>query len=163
MTRAKETLCLFERVDMPNSHTGLIEGDFLLKRDPSFVAPPDDQVLRRRYDILAMEDIFLDFAGRKRPNDTIHEQLSALRPGDSLIAVPKGDYIELHTEKGITVAQLSQTALKTWHVRLDCIERIKILAMVQRRVEDSGEEYRVRCQCEQWEVPVAEVVYLDTE
>ena len=163
MTRAKETLCLFERVDMPNPHTGLVEGDFLLKRDPSLVSPPDDQVLRRRYDILAMEDMFLDFAGRKRPSDSVHEQLSGLRPGDSLIAVPKGDYIELHTENGITVAQLSQTALKTWRGRLDCIERVQILAMVQRRVEDSGEEYRVRCQCEQWEVPISEVVYLDKE
>jgi len=39
MTRAKETLCLFERADMPNPHTGLVEGDYLLKRTPSFVAP----------------------------------------------------------------------------------------------------------------------------
>ena len=163
MTRAKDTLCLFERADMPNPHTGLIEGDFLLKRDPYFVAPPDDQVLRRRYEILAMEDMFLDFAGRKRPGDTVHEQLAELSPGDFLIAVPKGDYIELHTENGNTIAQLSQTALKTWRGRLDCIERIKILAMVQRCVGDSGEEYRARCQCEQWEVPVAEVVYLERE
>lgn len=73
----------------------------------------------------------------------------------------KGDYIELHVEKGFCVAQLSQIAVKAWRERLDCIERIQVLAMVQRRVEDSGEEYRARCQCEQWEVPVAEVVYLD--
>ena len=159
MTRARETLCLFKVADMPNPHTRLVEGDFLLKREPSFVAPADDQVVRRRFEILGMEDMFLDFAGRRRPGDAIHEQLAGLRPGDFLSAVPRGEYIELHTEKGISVAQLSQTALKTWRGRLKSIERIKILAMVQRRVEDSGEEYRVRCQCEQWEVPVAEIVY----
>jgi ATP-dependent DNA helicase RecQ len=163
MTRAKETLCLFERADIPNPHTGLVEGDFLLKRTPSFVAPLDDKVLRRRYDILAMESLFLDFAGRKRADDTVHEKLAGLRPGDSLIAVPKGDFIELLTEKGITVAQLSQTALKTWRGRLDCIERITVLAMVLRRSEDSGEEYRAKCQCDQWEVPIVEVMYLEQQ
>jgi ATP-dependent DNA helicase RecQ len=163
MTRAKETLCLFERADMPNPHTSLVEGDFMLKRAPSFVAPPDDKVLRRRYDILAMEDMFLDFAGRKRLGDSVHEQLAGLRPGDLLVAVPKGDFIELHTEKGITVAQLSQIALKTWRGRLDCIEWITVLAMVLRCSEDSGEEYRARCQCDQWEVPIVEVMYLEQQ
>jgi hypothetical protein len=33
--------------------------------------------------------------------------------------------------------------------------------MVERRTTDSGEEYRDRCKSEQWEVPVAEVFYLD--
>jgi hypothetical protein len=31
---------------------------------------------------------------------------------------------------------------------------LQVLAIVQRRVEDSGEEYRAKYQCEQWEVPV---------
>jgi len=161
MTRAKETLCLFARADALNPHACLLEGDFMLRRDPPSVDPPDDLVLRRRYDVLGMEDMFLDFAGRKRVGDTVHNHLAGLWPSDSLFAVVKGDYIELHDEKGICVAQLSQIALKSWRGRLDSIERIQVLAMVERRVEDSGEEYRAKCQCEQWEVPVAEVVYLD--
>lgn len=161
MTRAKETLCLFERADTLNPHACLLDGDFMLRRDPPVIDPPDDLVLRRRYDVLGMEDMFLDFAGRKRVGDTVHGHLAGLWPGDSLVAVAKGDHIELHDEKGICVAQLSKIALKSWRGRLDCIERIQVIAMVQRRVEDSGEEYRARCQCELWEVPVAEVVYLD--
>lgn len=35
--------------------------------------------------------------------------------------------------------------------------------MVQRRAEDSGEEYRDRCKSEQWEITVVEVVYLDSK
>lgn len=160
MTRAKETLCLFERADMVNPHTGLIEGDFLLKRDPPVTAQPDEPVLRRRYDILGMEDLFLDYAGRKRRDDLVHVSLAGLKPGDPLRLAPAGEYIELHDEKGNCVAQLSQSARKAWWGRLDNVERITVLAMVQRHVEDSGEEYRDRCKSEEWEIPVAEVVYL---
>jgi ATP-dependent DNA helicase RecQ len=108
-----------------------------------------------------MEDLFLDYAGRKRQEDPVHASLAALSPGDPLTATPKGDYVELHDKKGACVGQLSQTALKTWRGRLDSVERIIVLAMVQRRSEDSGEEYRDRCKCEQWEIPLAEVIYLD--
>jgi ATP-dependent DNA helicase RecQ len=161
MTRAKETLCLFERADMSNPHTGLIDGDFLLRREPPVTAQPDDLVLRRRYDILGMEDLFLDYAGRKRQDDAVHAALAELKPGDPLRIAPMGDYIELHDEKGNCVAQLSQSARKTWRGRLENVERITVLAMVQRRFEDSGEEYRDRCKSGEWEVPVAEVVYLE--
>ena len=159
MTRAKETLCLFERTDIPNPHTGILDGDFLLRRDPPLLSPPDELVLRRRYDILGMEDLFLDYAGRKCLGDPVHAQLSELNPGDPLHAVSKGDYVELQGDKGVCVALLSKIARTVWHGRLDSIERITVLAMVQRRSEDSGEEYRWRCKCEQWEVPLAEVVY----
>jgi ATP-dependent DNA helicase RecQ len=161
MTRAKETLCLFERADMSNPHTGLIEGDFLLRRDPPVLAPPDDLVLLRRFDILGMEDLFLDYAGRKPQDDLVHASLAELKPGDPLRIAPTGDYIELQDEKGNCVAQLSQSARKAWRGRLDNVKRITVLAMAQRRVEDSGEEYRCRCKSEEWEVPVAEVVYLE--
>lgn len=160
MTRAKETLCLFERADTLNPHSCLVEGDFLLRRDSLLAEPPDDLVLRRRYDVLGMEDLYLDFAGRKRTDDMAHLNLAFLQPGDSLEVISMGDNIELQTEKGATVARLSKAACKSWLGRLDCIEQITVLAMVQRRAEDSGEEYRAQCQCEQWEVPLAEVRYL---
>ena len=52
MTRAKETLCLFERADTVNPNACFLEGDFMLRRDPPVIDPPDDLVLRRRYDVL---------------------------------------------------------------------------------------------------------------
>jgi len=161
MTRAKETLCLFERADAPNPHTGFIDGDFLLKCDPPLTAPTDELVLRRRYDILGMEDLFLDYAGRKRLEDPVHASLAALKPGDPLRLVPNGDYIEIYDGKGYCVAQLSQMGRQSWRERLSSVERVTVLAMVQRHAEDSGEKYRDRCQCEQWEIPLAEVVYLE--
>ena len=58
-------------------------------------------------------------------------------------------------------AQLSQSARQVWSGRLDSIERLTVFAMVERRATDSGEEYRERCKSEQWEIPVAEVFYLE--
>ena len=163
MTRARETLCLFERGDAPNPHTALISGDFLLEYDPPIIARPDESVLRRRYDLLGMEELFLDFAGRKRREDPVHDHLAALKPGDPLRLAPNGEYIELHDTKGNCVAQLSQKVRKLWRERLDSVERVTVLALVERRAEDTGEEYRDRCQCEQWEIPLAEIVYLERE
>jgi ATP-dependent DNA helicase RecQ len=159
MTRARETLCLFERKDLPNPHTGVLEGDFLLRRDAPVTALPDTVVLRRRYDILGMEDLFLDYAGRRCKEDPVHMHLTALTPGTVLHAVKNGDYIELHDVKGFCVAAISQSARNAWQGRLHEIETITVLAMVQRKIEDSKSEFQDRCKCDEWEVPVVEVVY----
>jgi len=81
---------------------------------------------------------------------------SALKELDSL-AEP-AQYILGHNLLGHE--PIFRIARTVWHRRLDRIEKITVLAMVQRRVEDSGQEYRDRCKCEQWEVPVVEVVYM---
>jgi ATP-dependent DNA helicase RecQ len=158
MTRAKETLCLFERADMANPHTGLMNGEFLVRRKPCLATCPDAFVLRRRYDILGMEDLFLDFAGRKASHDRIHRHLREIRSGSSLHAVLKGETIVVCDTHGEAVARLSHKAAEHWRKCLDCIERITVLAMVGRSSVDSGEEYRAGCQSEQWEVPLAEIV-----
>lgn len=162
LTRAKETLCLFERADVPNPHTGVMNGDFLFIHEPPCEQRPEKHVLHRRYDILGMEDLFLDFAGYKTSDDQIHKHLSKLQAGDSLNAVLKGDNIVLCNLQGFPVARLSKKASDKWRNLLDCVERITILAMVRRHSDDSGEDYRSRCQCEQWEVPVVEVVYINS-
>ncbi|MHC1699230.1 MAG: RecQ family ATP-dependent DNA helicase [Geobacteraceae bacterium] len=159
LTRAKDTLCLFERADVPNPHTGLMNGDFLFRREPPCEQRPEEHVLRRKYDILGMEDLFLDFAGYKASDDQIHKRLSKLQAGDSLTALLKGDNIVLCDFQGLPVARLSKKTSDKWRNLLDCVEKITILAMVRRHSDDSGEEYRSRCQCEQWEVPVAEIIY----
>jgi ATP-dependent DNA helicase RecQ len=161
MTRARETLCLFERQDVPNSHAKLLTGNFLVDSEP----PPlplstDEKMLRRRYGILGMEDLFLDYAGHLPANDAMHQRLTALKPGDPLRAAVKGNHIELHDAGGRIVARLSRSACETWKGRLPAIERITVLAMVQRLREDSDGEYKQRCRCDQWEIPLAEIAYL---
>ncbi|RJX26038.1 MAG: RecQ family ATP-dependent DNA helicase [Desulfurivibrio sp.] len=159
MTRAKETLCLFARQDMPNIHTGLLKGDCICNREPPPPHAPDDRTLRRRYALLGMEDLFLDYAGRLPADNRIHRHLAALKPGDPLQAAANGNFIGLHDELGNRVARLSKAASETWKNRLASIERITVLALVQRLREDSGEEYRPLCQLDRWEVPLAEITY----
>ncbi|MFZ5773335.1 MAG: RecQ family ATP-dependent DNA helicase [Thermodesulfobacteriota bacterium] len=159
MTRARETLCLFDRLDMPNIHTGLLQGDFICKREPPSTRAPDEGILRRRYALLGMEDLFLDYAGRQPQENPLHRHLAALKPGDPLQAAANGNFIGLHDELGNRVARLSKAASETWKNRLASIERITVLALVQRLREDSGEEYRPLCQLDRWEVPLAEITY----
>ena len=160
MTRARETLCLFDRQDTPNIHTKLLKGDFLVDREPPPAHATDEKILRRRYGILGMEDLFLDYAAHLPPNDSMHARLASLKPGDPLRAAAKGDHIELHDAGGRIVARLSRSACETWKGRLPAIERITVLAMVQRLREDCDGEYRQRCRCDQWEIPLAEIAYL---
>jgi ATP-dependent DNA helicase RecQ len=161
MTRARETLCLFKRADSYHPHVNLIDGDFLFKREPSLSNSPDDLVLRRRYDILGTEDLFIDYAGQRLPEDPVHKHLSSLESGDYLFACLHHDAIELKDKAGVYVSRLSQSAVKMWRSRLDSVESIKIIAIVHRCIEDSGEEFRSRCRCDHWEIPVVEVVYVE--
>jgi len=160
MTRARETLCLFDRKDQPNIHTRLLKGNFLLSREPFPEQQPDKKTANLRYSILGMADLFLDYAGRRHPGDAVHKHLATLHSGDELTAVVKANQMELHDRRGCPVALLSREAREKWQEQLDRIERIKILAMVERRREDCGEEFSNQCRCDQWEIPLAEITYL---
>lgn len=159
MTRARQTLCLVERRDARSPLLAGLDGPFLLRRPPAELPAVPDGVLGRRYELLGMKDLFLDFAGSRSPDDAVHAHLAALEPGALLRPVLRGDFIELQDGEGHNVAALSQAARGLWRERLGRIEEIRVVAMVQRTPEDSGEEYRSRLRCERWEVPVAEVVY----
>jgi ATP-dependent DNA helicase RecQ len=159
MTRAQETLCLFDRLDSPNPHTALLDGDCLLRRESPVIALPDETIMRRRYEILGMKELYLDYAGRREPNDPIHQHLAVLKPGDQLQAQDTGRSIGLYTTQGACIAMLSESAVTQWRDRLDSIEGVTVLAMVRRTVEDSGEKYRQLCHCDRWELPWAEVTY----
>jgi ATP-dependent exoDNAse (exonuclease V) beta subunit len=56
------------------------------------------------------------------------------------------------------VAALSREAARGWAERLMEVESMRVLALVERRAEDSEEAFRSRYRCERWEVPLVEVV-----
>ena len=160
MTRARETLCLFERTDVPNPNINLLAGNsFLVKRELPIYDRTSSDILNRRYDVWGLEDLFLDYAGRRPESDQLHRHLARLKPGDLLFAVQKENSIVVHEEKGHPVVQLSKAAVEKWRARLPFIERITVLAMVGRYAGDSGDDYRDRCTCPQWEIPLAEVIF----
>ena len=157
MTRARETLHLIERRDEPNPHVVVLGGESVERRSPH-VPRPDEAVVRRRYQLLGLGDLHLSFAGRRPADAPIHRRLAALRPGSAVRPRSVKDGVWLVDEAGGVVAALSREAARGWAQRLAGVESIRVLALVERRAEDSEEAFRSRYRCERWEVPVVEAV-----
>jgi ATP-dependent DNA helicase RecQ len=100
MTRARETLTLFEITGGSHPHLPLLDaaasethersgtaqataGNWLLREAPS-LEPPPAAVIARRYTQLSLADLDLGYAGRQPPGAPIHRRLAALQAGDEL-------------------------------------------------------------------------------
>jgi ATP-dependent DNA helicase RecQ len=160
MTRAIDTLCIFHRPHAPNPYLSFPQGDFLAWRrvDPKEALPPE--ISRLRYELLGMRDLDLGFAGRKRPDNPVHEHLAGLEPGAPLTPQSDGASISLYDPSGNRVAKLSRTASEKWLPKLSTIRQARVAGMLQRTVKDEAEAFRPQCKCEQWEVPWVEFVHL---
>ena len=158
MNRARETRCLFQLEQHGNFYNASIDGDFLVKREGKIDANLSTAALAYGYPILGMEDIDLSFAGRRSRLDPIHERLSQLETGDRLTADLYNDKMLLLVDDQ-PVAALSKQACKKWRGKNKQIERLNIIAMVNRTLEDSGEVFRERCRVKQWEIPLVEIIY----
>ena len=119
---------------------------------------PSD-LLKQRYALLSMQDLFLSYAGYRPPADPMHQHLAALEPGDPLTPRPAGDRIELQDSQGHVVAALSKSASNTWLPRLPQIIAIRVLAMIRRHSRDGGDDFRRHCRSDAWEFPWVEVIY----
>ncbi len=158
MTRARHTLALVD-AGVGNPHVGLLEGESVLRRTPALdlAAPP--AVLARRFDLLGMADLYLDFAGRRAGSDRIHARLAGLRTGDRLGLEACGDGLDLVAADGGAVARLSRQAADAWRPRLGQVEGVRAVAMVRRLAADCHDDFRRRLRAEQWEVPLGEVLW----
>jgi ATP-dependent DNA helicase RecQ len=163
MTRAKETLCIFHRLHAPNPYLSFLQGQFPAWRraEPQEQPPPD--LLKLRYELLGRKDMDLGFSGRRRPSDPIHKHLSAIEPGDALTPKAEGSSVGLSDPSGNPVARLSRTASQTWLPRLSAIRQVRVIGMVRRTQRDEAEDFKSRCQSEQWEIPWLEFTVLPSE
>ena len=159
MTRAKETLCLFERHDALNPHTPSLRGNYILERNLDGLSMPDPAVLARRYAVLGMKDVDLGFAGRKSQENAIHKHLADLQIGGTLRMEQQGEGMWLLDSRDHRVAKLSKAACSEWQERIPQVQSLKVLAMVQWRRDDSGEEFNRMYHCDRWEIPLAEVTF----
>jgi ATP-dependent DNA helicase RecQ len=98
MTRARETLTLFEISGSGHPHLPLLEttvatapkqaqetiGDWLLRETPTLAPPPPPEIIARCYTQLTPADLDLSYAGRQPLQAPIHRHLAALQAGDAL-------------------------------------------------------------------------------
>ncbi|NIA05186.1 MAG: ATP-binding domain-containing protein, partial [Proteobacteria bacterium] len=156
MTRAMQTLTLYQFPVAGNPFLTGLNGDFLLRLSAGGTAETPCPALGS-YTVLGLQDVNLGFAGRRPSHDPIHARLAALQPGDPLEFREQGGRLLLLSGH-LPVAALSQKAAAEWRGRLDTVETIRVLAMVSRTREDGAPEFRKRYRTERWEVPVVEIL-----
>ena len=157
MTRARETLTLVNRRDDPIPYLDDLWRPGLIRRRVG-IASAGTQT-DGLYTILGMEDLYLDFAGRKHERHSIHRSLARLRTGDSLrLDGSRDGQVRVLAPDGVEVARLSSAAAARWRQRqLEELEEVRILAMVYRRAEDSKPDFREHVVVPGWEIPIMEV------
>lgn len=158
MTRARETLSLLHRTDLRSRFPREVEktrGVFS-QQAPEFSVAPDEYWMWRSYAMMSMEDLFISYAGTRPSRDPIHNALQCAREGDCLQIGTCGNGLGLFNQSGVTLARLSAAGVKKWTPKLDFIETIRIIAMVERNAEDGNADYD--CKVPHWTVPLCEVV-----
>ncbi len=159
MTRARQSLAIFNRMDRRNPFADEFVGPCFDPRRES-LAPATAGAEERDYALLGLEDVYLDFAGRQEPGSAVHRALAALKPGDRLEPIAQGARVTLLDSKGVAVAQLSKNAAAAWAPRLPTIEEVRVLGLVLRRRTDNPDpDYDHLLRADAWEVPFCEVVH----
>ena len=158
MTRAKETLCLLKIPGRPNPFLQEIRGDFMAGRTYTgdFV---ENEFQDRQYELIGLNEIFMDFAGCLDKGHHIHSRLARLDAGQRVLFHKTDKGIEIHNMDGCCVARLSKEGADKWSQRLDQICELRVIALLRRDRQDPDEGFRNRIKVDKWELPVLEAVY----
>ena len=105
MTRARQTLTLARLPGQNRLQETLPGGTSVCHREP-LKLPPAAPELARRYRRLSLRDVFLSFAGSKRPDDPVHRAIGELSAGDPLQVRVGSNRWELLDRNGTVVGRL---------------------------------------------------------
>ena len=150
MTRAKETLTLFEFLGVPNPYSASIRNQpyALFSEFDSY--PPHDASLDIKFEELGLADVDIDFAGRQSADSKIHEAISDLRVGDQLKLVER----EFQTKHGIGVARLA----KNYKLPMHEIISIQVCAIPSRYEKQVfNPTWRERLKVKSWETVLCSI------
>lgn len=156
MSRARETLSLFSVNTHVNPHINSLNGDFLHTREiePYRVS----KNLIYKYNLLGMDDLFIDFAGIKPVNHPTRKALRDLQLGAHITFENQNNNIELITKQGVSVGRLSKSAYKKWCTKFKTVQTAKVIALVRRYKDDNADDsFKQRLHGESWEVPLIEI------
>ncbi len=159
MTRARQTLSVFARTDRPNPFLSELTSGRVLVRRESY-QPLHHAAALQSYEILRLEDLFIDYAGRYPPDHPIHTALFRVQCGDTLHLVEQGSNLQLAKSDGRVVACLSASGAGRVGPRLKAVASVKVVAMLVRRAEDVQEAtFLRRLRCKVWEIPLCELTF----
>lgn len=151
MTRAMDCLVLMQRQDAQNPHVSDVLGKECLARSPI----SDWQYPLMEYRTLGMKDLILSYAGFFPPQHRVHAVLRNLDAGDEVEFRPAEGKM---FSQGQTIVKLSQKGQGLdWRGLNGSKVSGRVVAMVQRRSEDSGGNFQKREKCVEWEVPLVEL------
>ena len=156
MTRARHTLALAR---FPGSHPlqdALRDSRSVLHRPAPVNLPPAPPELERRYKRLSLGDVFLGFAGYRRPDSQVHRAIASLSPGDPLHVRVGSKRWEVLDCNGRVVGQLAAGFKGLDNMRCT---RAKVWTIVVWNRERSEPQYRDRFLCDDWEVVVPELIF----
>ena len=157
MTRARQTLALMRRRRQPNPLlTGLV-GEHILRRSRKSVRPADHACRVTAYDILGLEDVFMDYAGTFAPGHPVHAHLAALATGDPVRLAADANGVAIVDGHDHCVGRLAANAARIWADRLETVHSARVLAILRRDHLDPDAGYRHRIRCDHWELPIVEV------
>lgn len=150
MTRARQSLTLMRAEGGRNPYLvdlGTVSGvhDQLPKNRPQH--RPD---LERRYIMLGPSSMDIGFAGRKAPDQHIHQAIASVSAGDAVQI--QGRF--MHSTAGDIVGKLAAS------VDPNVLQRgsASVVAVMVRTKSQTTEEYRQLLQADHWETPLVEVV-----
>ena len=156
MSRARQTLTLAR---LPGAHPFqdvLRNSPSMFHRQAPAKRPPAAPELARRYMQLSLRDVFLSYAGYRRPNRPLHSAIAALSPGDPLQVRAGAGRWELLDSNGTVVGQLAGGFEPPSGTR--CISA-KVLAIAVWSREYSEPQYQDGLKCDTWEVVVPELIF----
>jgi ATP-dependent DNA helicase RecQ len=159
MTRARETLALMMSEERPNPLLRDLKGGNLLLRRGAAPSSKPGGTAYRQYEVLGLDDVYLDFAGGFHQPDPIHAHLSRIQAGDTVFLTADNPAINICDKEGVCVGRLSQGAAAKWEDKLELVSEVRVVAMVKRDSLDSKEGFRDHVKADKWEVPVLEVVF----
>lgn len=156
VTRAKSQLVLCRLASGNKLIDALPATSAILLRAP-VTLPEPMPALSRRYQRLTPADVDLGFSGRLAPSHSIHQAISALRPGSTLEVRRDTDRWELlDSSSNLVVGRLSRGYTPTLgFARVHA----RVHAIVIRRQDDEDEGFRRSIRSAQWEVVLPELIF----
>ena len=155
MTRARQTLALLRRKESQPFQSGLQDRPSVLLRE-TITSPRPGPELTRRHRQLALNEVFLSFAGNKPPEDHLHRAIAALSPGDTLQAKQNGQAWQLLDEAGTTVGILARSFEAPDNI---VCTGATVAAIATWGKDRSDAEYLDRVLCDKWEVVLPELTF----